>query len=424
MVVWVDDNIFVFDGVSTKQIHLDNLFMFLHSQRLVFLDLQNYSHNLIDLFRKKKISFKQIVVFDLKFYLISVGTVTFKCYKNFGIDDHCPKEIYKKLILIENRLLDQLNLDLRHYKINSLAGISSLLMGKLCGKNAFLPLTAENETVVRSAFYGGRCEFFCTSVVENVWVFDFYSMYPTLMLEEFPTSISLPTDVDENNLRPGFYELQGFLAGAVRPFLPFRRNGVCYPSGYVSGVYWFEEVVFFKKLGGRVLNIKCCLHVGGFKTIFLKFIIFCFEERRLGFFYAKLLANSAWGRLALNNRGLRYKYVEVFDESSELKNVDFSEAWLYDSWAIVAYKTENTNIKEKNLIAAAVTTSRARIRLYTTAEFFEKQGAIIYGFDTDAIFTSKKIDVGCGVGRWVFYKNLNFSCKSGLSGRLDEGGLF
>jgi hypothetical protein len=98
-----------------------------------------------------------------------------------------------------------------------------------------LNLPKNIDSVIRSAYYGGRCEIFGNNYEgEKILHFDFYAMYQSCMLERIPSGsfkyISDPLDLK----LPGFYfieiEIDDYL-----PVLPYKASKLFFPNGKISG---------------------------------------------------------------------------------------------------------------------------------------------------------------------------------------------
>lgn len=175
----------------------------------------------------------------------------------------------------------------------------------------------------------------------------------------------------------------------------------------------------FIKNNGRILEIEVLLLVGNFKKIFRKFTKRWLEEKKNNVFFSKQLMNGVYGRLAINSTNLSYKFKVDFDLSKELEDSSFHELRMWGDMAIIAYKNKKEKIVKKNLIAAAIVASRARIKMYETLDMLLGEGLEVYSIQTDAIYTNKCfLKIPHEEVSWTFHKNFFF--KPHLSG----GGYF
>jgi len=160
------------------------------------------------------------------------------------------------------------------------------------------------ETLKRS-FRGGRNELYTPGVHENVTVLDFKSLYNKLLLLEFPaenpTFIQNPKDFDT----PGFYHVT-VTSNLFLPILPQKKNSkVVYENGTFADVFWYEELLLFKKYGGQILNISYGLIYSRCSAIFKEFAEICLKKRAsaspLEKILYKAIVNSAIGYLGFHS---------------------------------------------------------------------------------------------------------------------------
>lgn len=411
VVVFKQNIIEIYDGYKTTLLNEELLCSTTLENRLVFVNLNSGgAYTLIKNFLKRGYIIKDVVVFNLRFYSIYVESTVFKCFENFGIGGDQPKIIFEKLLKIDDEANKSLNTSLYNHKINSLAGLGLLLLEKSCGNQIYLNLNSREENIVRQAFYGGRQQIFQSGSFDNIWAFDFKSMYAKIMLGDFPTKLlDIDTNIDVLNLKPGFYKIVGIQSQDKLPILPIRKNGVFYLTGQISGIYWYEEINLFIKNNGRILEIEVLLLVGNFKKIFRKFTKRWLEEKKNNVFFSKQLMNGVYGRLAINSTNLSYKFKVDFDLSKELEDSSFHELRMWGDMAIIAYKNKKEKIVKKNLIAAAIVASRARIKMYETLDMLLGEGLEVYSIQTDAIYTNKCfLKIPHEEVSWTFHKNFFF----------------
>jgi hypothetical protein len=148
--------------------------------------------------------------------------------------------------------------------------------------------------------------------------------------------------------------------------------------------------------------------VDDFQPIFKDFAKFWMERRRAGCFYAKKIINNVYGRLALNSQNTKYKLLFNSDLNVELKNPDFLELKLWGDISIVGFKLKKNKQPDKNVIAAAIIASRARIKMYKTMLLLRQEGLEILGINTDCIFLNKKSQLLQNDGVWTKHKSIFF----------------
>jgi hypothetical protein len=155
------------------------------------------------------------------------------------------------------------------------------------------------------AYYGGRCETFTRGKIPAGHVYDFNSMYPSVMTEKMPDPNSLYYKFGNNKV---FLKDEGFSKAAVYipkmkyPPLPFRNDGkLMFPTGTLIGWWPHNELRYAERLGCRI--IKLFETIGFRRTCkpFVEYVKNFYEKKRtaqnenLRYVY-KLLLNSLYGK--------------------------------------------------------------------------------------------------------------------------------
>ena len=93
-----------------------------------------------------------------------------------------------------------------------------------------------------------------------------------------------------------------------RPVLPIHDNltgKLIFPNGeHLQGCYWFEEIKFFLKRGGKVKNILYALEYECFDFVFNEYANYFTKIRSKGdafSLFGKNMNNFLYGRLGLND---------------------------------------------------------------------------------------------------------------------------
>ena len=91
------------------------------------------------------------------------------------------------------------------------------------------------KNVIRSAFYGGRCEVFGNQLYsEKVLHFDFSGMYQQCMEESLPFGNYIYESANFNINVPGFYYIHIIYTDYL-PILPLRLSKLFFKEGEISG---------------------------------------------------------------------------------------------------------------------------------------------------------------------------------------------
>lgn len=247
-------------------------------------------------------------------------------------------------------------------------------------------LPKNQQNIIRTSFFGGRCEVFGNAIPEEkILHFDFRGMYQQCMLESLPFDQFIPRFSNFNLSEPGFYHITAVVSHDY-PVLPTRNSKLFFKGGFISGLFWHEEILLaleHKQLEHLTVNYAYI----SLKTepILVEFIQTLDQLCTRGGIYkslGKLLINSFYGRLGMSD--------DFFIITPDIKIHDQkSYHSLYDVH-LNKHKV-NTNPTANIAIASAIT-SKARIKLYQAfTEVWAHKGRILY-CDTDSIFAAFKKD--------------------------------
>jgi hypothetical protein len=172
--------------------------------------------------------------------------------------------------------------------------------------------------ILKENFWGGRNELYVEGVHEDVTILDFKSLYNKLLLLEFPSGRPAFIQSPENIDKPGFYCVT-VTSNLQLPLLPHKQDSkVVYKNGTFSGVFWYEELLLFKKLGGQILRVDYGLIYSSSSAVFKEFAEACLKKRSsassLEKILYKIIANSAIGYLgfsSLSNQRQIYRNIAI-----------------------------------------------------------------------------------------------------------------
>lgn len=253
-------------------------------------------------------------------------------------------------------------------------------------------------SVLRNAYYGGRCEVFGNARDhEKVLHFDFKGMYQQCMLEVLPSGGFKYSSDCEDISKPGFYCIS-LDACADIPVLPQRKDKLYFLDGNLTGWYWHEEI----KLALEVSNVRSFKIVHALLSEentpalkdFIQRLSIIREKGLILKDLGKLLINSFYGRLGLDDE---FNLIELNLASDTLDEYgEFGDLFLSKRKVKSAAKT--------NVAVAAAITAKARIKLYRAFQEVQRAGGRILYCDTDSVFAAfdKNADVtGRMLGNYV-----------------------
>ena len=293
----------------------------------------------------------------------------------------------------------------------------------------------ENYQDIKNAYFGGRVEVF-KGYVENVYIYDVVSLYPSCMLKDLPIgNISRSTDSNIDNYFGFCYASVNVPKGIRAPILPFRSdNGnLFYPTGNWSG--WYTSEILKKARDSQNVTIE--VH-HGYKMdksneLFSKFVEKYSqikinaenEGNNAKRTTAKLVLNSLYGRFGLKYEPHTIEFVdsstadqisinhEVYDRLYIDNNIEFIKYTTLPSEILKELNREEYNkLKYKTdldgehvvraLTISAMITSYASIMMNP---FLNMADNPCYYTDTDSLFTKYPLEdkyVGKELGKFSF----------------------
>lgn len=262
-----------------------------------------------------------------------------------------------------------------------------------------------------NGYYGGNCHAYSRGSISDYNLYDFKSMYPSVMLNDYPD----PNSVRHNRKNTLDYikNYEGMSLVEVScpymdyPLLPYRYdNKLLFPYGNFKGWYCHNELREAMKLGYTIKNVHECFWYRRTCRPFKDFINDMYGLRQMYMndnndamaFVIKIVMNSLYG-----------KFGQRYDDKSEYIHVD---RMLFDD--IKKYpdldREGNYFIVKKQRspscfcipIWAAYTTAYARIKLHDACIMYNP----IY-VDTDSIMTKSIISSSSDLGRLEFKMSIS-----------------
>lgn len=195
-------------------------------------------------------------------------------------------------------------------------------------------LDFEPREKIFKAYYGGRTETFKRGTIKNYNYYDFNSLYPSVMLYDYPNPTSVQY-VKENNNPFVYLSYEGVsyfelnIPYSEYPLLPYRTidKKLIFPYGIIKGYYTHVEIREAIKLYGEkiILKMNDTIYYTEVKPYFKKYVTTLYnlrkeyksrgDERE---HVVKLLMNSLYGRFALRNiEKTEFINIDNVDEARE-----------------------------------------------------------------------------------------------------------
>jgi len=245
-----------------------------------------------------------------------------------------------------------------------------------------------------NGYYGGRTEAFARGTFENYNYYDFCSLYPSVMLGEFPDPNTLRinkknTDEYIQNYE-GMSKVDIYCPYMDYPLLPVRHNNkLLFPTGNFTGYYTHVELRQAVKLGYVLKKVHKCFYYTGKCKPFAEYIKDMYAIRR-GYKDKKSPVEKVV-KILMN--GLYGKFGQKFDGKDNVIPFDHTVEELdkFYFWEFVDKKKRYIRIKENRIpspfcipIWASYVTALGRLKLHETFKYSQP----IY-CDTDSIITKK-----------------------------------
>ena len=242
---------------------------------------------------------------------------------------------------------------------------------------------------MRSAYYGGRTEVFKT-YGRNLYHYDYNSMFPSVMLNNFPVGSPVEIKGIKNAVEHGIYEIETFIPDDIVSPLPIRENGTVFRSGPILGWYAKPYLELLEKLGINYKINRAILFNA--RPIFKNYVNDLYQikkdstgAKRL---IAKLLLNSLYGKFGQRPVMKKYIYSPTPEDFQKYKLVNFStvyDIWFYEKFSLLPYSIPQI---------AAYVTSYSNIKLYEDLAKYD-----VYYCDTDSIVIGDELETSGELGK-------------------------
>lgn len=262
-------------------------------------------------------------------------------------------------------------------------------------------------------YYGGRTEVFKRGHIEKCYYYDINSLYPTVMLNDYPNPNTQNINKSNKNIikeYDGISEIRINIPKEYTFLLPFKQKQkigtkLIFPIGTIKGWFTHAEIRKAIEYNGKIISYgKSIYYNQNFKP-FEEYVNILYSKRLklkeqnnpMEILY-KLSLNSLYGKFAqkINN-----KQEIIHADNMTSKKLDEIAKKQLDCHMIgdYFYITNKKGIGEKipsfvNPIFSIYTTAYARLLM------FEKMQDIqdYYYMDTDSLIINKKINVSLKLG--------------------------
>lgn len=265
------------------------------------------------------------------------------------------------------------------------------------------------RAMIFDSYYGGRTEAFARGILpKNKYkVYDYNSLYPSVMLNKYPLPQSAVYIKSKKNDRiqhdiinnEGISKVKIFCPYMMYPLLPYRtKDKLLFPYGNIEGTYTHVELRKAVELGYKIIDIsESIIYTKTFypftdyvNTLYALRLKYKKENNEVFAECCKLLLNSLYGKF-----GMRYiedfDFYDLRDENTTAEMIKGSmvvnDDYAYDS------KTFEIDYNYCIPILASYTTAYARLKLY---EAIEKSNPVYV--DTDSCFTDVDMEDNLELG--------------------------
>lgn len=260
------------------------------------------------------------------------------------------------------------------------------------------------------AYYGGRTEAFKRGVIEDYYYYDFNSLYPSVMLNDFPDPNTLRRN--KENTKSYINSFEGISKVEIHcpdnipiPLLPYRTEfKLLFPKGTFTGWYSHVELRKALEIGYVLKRVYRTLYCKETCSPFREFVTDLYKKRMAYKkdnnnmqFVIKLVLNSLYGKF-----GQRFwdrdNYISADTPLSELHKYDYIER------IGNFFRVKNAEIDPPVFTVpmwALYTTAMARLKLYDVLQRSDP----VY-CDTDSIITRDKYVTNNELGRLKLEMNI------------------
>jgi len=256
----------------------------------------------------------------------------------------------------------------------------------------YIPNYRHREKIIRQAYFGGRTEAL-NRYGENLFYYDFNSLYPAVMAENlFP--VGNPAYIKHykfNKNDIGFCNIRTDLPERFIMPLPYRLNSMLtFPYGIINGYYPIVFLNMLKKLNIDFTINEALLFTG--KSIFKDFVNNLYKLRlentgnALGY-VLKTMLNSLYGKF-----GQHILQKEYIQNPTEKQLIGLT---IYDIDLNLWYKEKEITASYILPALSAYVTAYGQEKIFTIMNELQTK---VYYCDTDSIVTTEKLPTSTNLG--------------------------
>lgn len=292
---------------------------------------------------------------------------------------------------------------------DTIAGIGMDLFQRKYLKFPIATLDPDIARYTREAYYGARTECFTLGWWDNVYAYDFNSLYPSLQAtEEFPHPNYLKWSDDPQDFRralehPGVSQVRVRVPESYLPPLPVTLNhGLYFPYGEWTGWYHHNELRYALEQGVEVIEVGAMFWSTSSFSPFTEFVEDLYRTRKLAASdnpwkeqIYKLLMNSNYGRWGIDWEDGIETLIPIYEDTDlddpEIKGFHILGPYIYGT---KISRPENPPPYANNMFAGQISAA-ARIKLHQL--LLGHQDRLHY-CDTDAMIITGETATSEGLG--------------------------
>jgi hypothetical protein len=254
-------------------------------------------------------------------------------------------------------------------------------------------LNKENESFIRSCYFGGRVEIF-KRYGRGLFYYDVNSLYPYVMLGEMPTGQARKVKTYHPD-RIGFYRIRLNMNCEI-PFIPVVVDKkLLFPNGTFEA---FVSSADIEELIGQKQTFQVCegITFTGREKIYVDYIRGLYEIKRksrpgeIDYIISKLEMNSLYGKHGQRREREEVIFCEDFNRIRKEHLIPYYEELGFYK------KLVESKSKDIHPYLSAWVTSKARLELYRWLKLVGLES--IWYCDTDSLITDKELPVGDELG--------------------------
>lgn len=264
------------------------------------------------------------------------------------------------------------------------------------------------EPLIFRSYYGGRTEVFKRGKIGKMKMYDVNSLYPSVMIKEYPLPDSVEYkefgSIDIIKKYEGVSEVEIFCPKMKYPLLATRfDNKLIFPTGLLKGVYTNVELRKALQLGYKIKEIRQVVYYKKTFYPFKEYVTDLYNKRKElkkqknpNELVYKLLLNSLYGKFAQKNLTETTFFNKDFLNDKEIENINKMQEGVimkddHNGMIIEKKKCEESFVLP---ILSSYTTAYARIVIH---DYIVKGEA--YYCDTDSIITNKILPESTALGK-------------------------